>query len=94
MRSPTNTSILVRGAIVALVVVVAAGLLFGPVGVRPEPQSAEAAFLSEVKKLLASDAAASDNCGYSVALRSASVRAGLPRFRGTRRRELQGGDRP
>ena len=43
MGSPTNISILVRGAIVALVVIVASGVLSGPAGLRPAPRSAEAA---------------------------------------------------
>ena len=34
---------LVRGAIVALLVMIAGGLLSGPAGLGPEPQSAEAA---------------------------------------------------
>ncbi|MCH8066366.1 MAG: FG-GAP repeat protein, partial [Chloroflexi bacterium] len=46
----------------------AGALLFGPAGLRPAPQSAEAALLSEVKKLLASDAQAGDNFGFSVAV--------------------------
>ena len=46
----------------------AGGLLFGPAGFGPEPQSAEAALLSEVKKLLASDAQAQDSFGLSVAV--------------------------
>jgi len=51
-----------------LAIIVAAGLLFGPAGLRPEPQSAEAAFLSEVKKLLASDAQPFDQFGFRVAV--------------------------
>ncbi len=51
-----------------LLLVVAATLLSGPSGFGPEPQSAEAAFLSEVKKLLASDAQANDLFGASVAV--------------------------
>ncbi|MCH7488604.1 MAG: FG-GAP repeat protein [Chloroflexi bacterium] len=43
-------------------------LLLGPAGFGPEPQSAEAALLSEVKKLLASDAQAQDSFGLSVAV--------------------------
>ncbi len=43
-----------RGAIVALLFI-DSGLLPGLAGLIPEPQSAEAALLSEVKKLLASD---------------------------------------
>ena len=67
MRSLATTPFLVRGAIVALLFVIAAGVLFGTGGLRHEPRSAEAAFLSEVKKLLASDAEAGDLFGISVA---------------------------
>ena len=35
---------------VALLAVIAIGLLSGPAGLRPEPQSAEATLLSEVKE--------------------------------------------
>ena len=59
---------MIRSAIVALVLLIAAGLLFGPAGLSPEPDRAEAAFLSEVKKLLASDAEADDVFGISVAI--------------------------
>ena len=59
---------LVRGAIVALLVMIAGGLLSGPAGFGPEPQSAEAALLSEVKKLLASDAGSGDRFGLSGAI--------------------------
>ena len=51
-----------------LVVLAAAGLLFGTAGFRPKPQSAEAALMTEVKKLLASDAQADDEFGFSVAV--------------------------
>ena len=68
MRLPSNVQFLVRGAIVALVVIMAAGLLSGPAGFRPAPRSAEAAVLSEVQKLPASDAEAGDNFGFSVAI--------------------------
>ncbi len=44
------------------------GLLSGPSGFGPEPQSAEAAVLDEVKKLVASDAQADDAFGHSVAV--------------------------
>ncbi len=60
MRSRNTVPFLVRGAIVALLAMIAAGLLFGPAGLRPGPRSAEAALLSEVKKLLASDAQEGD----------------------------------
>ncbi len=69
MRSLTTFPFLVRSAMVALVVIITAGvLLFGPTGYGPEPQSAEAALLSEVKKLTASDAEAIDEFGRSVAV--------------------------
>ena len=44
--------------LIALVALTAMGgaLLFGPAGFGPEPQSAEATNLHEMKKLLASDA--------------------------------------
>ena len=51
-----------------LVAIVAAGLVSGSTGFGPEPQSAEAALLTEVRKLLASDAQASDLFGVSVAV--------------------------
>ena len=76
MRSLTIIPFLVRGAIVALLVMIAGGLLSGPVGLGPAPQSAEAAFLSAVKKLLASDAGAGDWFGYSVAVRGDTAAAG------------------
>src|SRR3972149_3578358 len=46
---------------------VLAGVLTGPAG-GPEPRSAEAAVLAEVKKLTASDAQASDDFGFRVAV--------------------------
>ena len=76
MRSLTTVPYFFRGAIVALLAIVAIGLLFGPAGLRPEPQSAEAAFLSEVKKLLASDAQADDWFGWSVAVSGTSAVVG------------------
>ncbi|MCH8066348.1 MAG: FG-GAP repeat protein, partial [Chloroflexi bacterium] len=48
--------------------VLAGALLSGPAGFRPEPQSAEAVSLNEVRKLLASDAQAGDRFGVSVAV--------------------------
>ena len=54
--------------LVALLVLVVAGLLFSGPGLRSDPQSAEAAALSEVQKLLASDAQAGDRLGFSVAI--------------------------
>ena len=51
-----------------LVLVVAGMVLSGPSGLGPAPQSAEAALLSEVKKLVASDPAPSDDFGWSVSV--------------------------
>ena len=51
-----------------LAVVVAGGLFLGPAGFGPGERSAEAVGLSEVKKLLASDAQTADNFGFSVAV--------------------------
>ena len=51
-----------------IVVITAAVLLTVPAGFRPELQSVEAALLSEVKKLTASDAEGSDEFGSSVAV--------------------------
>ena len=84
MRSLTTIPYLVRGAVVAVVFMIAVGLLFGPAGLRPEPQSAEAAFLSEVKKLLASDAQAFDEFGWRVAVSGDTAVVGA-------RREAAGG---
>ena len=68
MRSLTTVPFLVRGAMVALVVIMTVVVVAGPAGFGPEPQSAEAALLSEVKKLLASDAQAGDLFGARVAV--------------------------
>ena len=68
MSSPTTIPFLVRGAIAALLLMIAVGLLFGPASLRPGRQNAEAALLSEVKKLTFSDAEAGDNFGRSVAV--------------------------
>ena len=51
-----------------IVVITAAVLLTVPAGFRPELQSVEAALLSEVKKLTASDAEGSDEFVSSVAV--------------------------
>jgi len=59
-----NTFLLAMLAFTAL----ASALLFGPGGFGPGEPTAEAAFLSEVKKLLASDADVGDNFGWSVAV--------------------------
>ena len=50
----------------ALLVLIVAGLLFSGLDLRSKPQSAEAASLNEIKKLLASDSEAFDNFGFSV----------------------------
>ena len=55
-------------ALFALVAIVAVGLLSGPAGFRPQPQSAEATLLNEIRKLLASDAQSGDIFGRSVAV--------------------------
>ena len=68
MPSLTTVPFLVRGAMITLVVIIVAGLLSGPGAIRHEPQSAEAALLSEVQKLTASDAQATDFFGQSVAV--------------------------
>ena len=47
---------------------IAVGLLSGPAGFGPGERSAEAALLSEVRKLLASDAQPDDFFGFSVAV--------------------------
>ena len=47
---------------------VAGTLLFSPAGIRPDPQSAEATSLNEIKKLLASDGQAGDEFGFYVAV--------------------------
>ena len=67
MRSPTTVPFLIR-AIVAFVFIIAAALLFGVTLVGPAPQSAEATFLTQIKKLLASDAQALDSFGENVAV--------------------------
>ncbi len=59
----------ILAGVIAVVLVLLIGLLSGPADFGPgEPQSAEAALLDEVKKLLASDAEAWDEFGYSVAV--------------------------
>ena len=63
MRSLTTVSYLIRGAVVAFVFMIAAGLPFGPGGLSPDPRTAEATLMTEVKKLLASDASSSDGFG-------------------------------
>ena len=66
MRSRMLTiPLLMRSAIVALLAVIA---LSGTTALRVAPQDAEAAFLAEVKKLLASDAEAVDHFGTSLAI--------------------------
>ena len=51
-----------------MLVLVIAGMVLSGSGLTHEPQSAEAALLTEVKKLLASDAQDSDWFGFSVAV--------------------------
>ncbi len=68
MRSRATVPYLVRGAIIALLLMIAAGLPAGPAGIGPEPRSAQAASLNEVRKLLASDAQPEDAFGTSVAV--------------------------
>ena len=60
MRSRRALLVLAIRAVSALV---SAVLLSGQAGFRPDPQSAEATSLNEIKKLLASDAQASDRFG-------------------------------
>ena len=50
-----------------LAVIAAAALLLGITHIGPAPQGAEASFVTEVKKLLASDAEFSDQFGIRVA---------------------------
>ena len=78
MRSLTTAPFPVRGAMVALVVIMAVGVVAGPTGFRPEPQSAEAALLVELQKLLASDAKAGDVFGQSVAIIGDTAVVGAP----------------
>ena len=52
----------------ALLVLVIAGMVLSGSGFGPEPQTAEAALLSEMKKLLASDAEVGDNFGVTLAI--------------------------
>ncbi len=60
-----RSSRILAGAM-AVVLLLLIGLMSGPAGFGPEPQSAEAALLDEVKKLLASDAQGGDQLGISV----------------------------
>ena len=55
MTSPANVSFLVRGAIAALAIMIASGLLFGLTSFSPEPRSVEAAPLDVAKKLHPTD---------------------------------------
>ena len=68
MRLLTMSPSLIRGAFAVMVFMIVIGLLFGPTGLRHEPQSAEAALFNEFKKLLASDAEAGDRFGISAAV--------------------------
>ena len=82
MRLSMNVPFLVRGTIVALVVIVAGGVLLSPAGFRSGEQSAEAAFLGEVKKLIASDSQAKDEFGESVAISGDTAVVGAHREAG------------
>ena len=50
MRSLTTIPYLVRCAVVAVVFMIAVGLLFGPAGLMPEPPRADAAIPAEAKE--------------------------------------------
>ena len=63
-------------ALAALAVIIAAGLLSGPAGLRPGRQNAEASRLSEVSKLTASDAEPDDRLGIGVAVGGDTAVAG------------------
>ena len=76
LANPVRIAQLLVGA--ALLAVIAAGLLFGPAGFGPGEPTAEAAFLSEVKKLTASDAQAGDEFGISVAVSGSTAVVGAP----------------
>ncbi|MCH7811779.1 MAG: FG-GAP repeat protein, partial [Chloroflexi bacterium] len=76
MRNFPKLSVTARLALLALLVIIAVGLLSGPAGLSPEPRSAEAALLSEVKKLTASDAQAGDQFGWSVAVSGETIVVG------------------
>ena len=69
MRSPVTVSFLVRGAIIALLIITAGAVLSGPAAFGPRGgERREAALLNEVKKLFASDIQAGDAFGGSVAV--------------------------
>ena len=68
MRLGATIPFLVRGAIAGLLVIFAAGLVFDPVGLRPEAQSADATLHNEVKKLTGSGSGPFDGFGVSVAV--------------------------
>ena len=78
MRSRIAIPFLVRGAIVALLAVIVVGLLLSPTPFGPGEPTAEAAFLAEVKKLLASDAEAQGGFGFSVAMSGDTAIVGAP----------------
>ena len=75
MRPPVIATFLVRSAIAALLVIIA---LSGPAGFVFREESAEAAFLAEVKKLLASDGQAWDSFGLGVAVSGDTAFVGAP----------------
>ena len=68
MRSLITTPFQARGAIFAIVIIIAFALLSGLAGFRHEPGTAEATLASEVKKILASDAESGDLFGISLAI--------------------------
>ena len=75
MRQPVTAALLVRSAIAALLMIIA---LSGPAGFVFRGESAEAAFLAEVKKLLASDGQAWDHFGLGVAVSGDTAFVGAP----------------
>ena len=62
-----------------LAALAAAALLTDPAGLRPEPRTAQATSLSEIKKLLASDADIGDELGFAVAISGDTAVAGAAR---------------
>ena len=69
---------MMRGVIFALLFLVAAGVLVGPAGLRPETKSAEAVLLSEIKKLPSSQTDPFDRFGFSVAVSGDIAVVGAP----------------
>ena len=79
MAARPRLSTRIRLVLIAVGLLVPVGLLSGPAGFGPQPQSAEAALLSEVKKLLASDGASGDQFGRSVAINGGTAVVGANR---------------